>query len=586
MSTRRLMAVLCLWASAVVAAAAAPLSAVAPSSEQVLPNGQPLLVLCYHDVAPALVPGADPLTVDSATLAAHLNWLRSEKYVAIDLQTLVDAYAGTARLPERAVLLTFDDGYESAYTQVFPLLRAFAMPAVVALVGQWMQTPSQLTVRYGESDVPRDHFISWDQAREMQASGLVEFASHSWDLHHGIEGDPAGSVEPAATTHAYLRDAGYESDRAWRERVRSDLERNSVLLAERLGRRPRAIVWPYGRYNAQAEQIASDLGMPIGFTLDSGRRSERAPISRIRRLLIDGNPAPGRFAHLVRAHDDAPTVRFVQVNLDRLPAPGSAGFEPGLNRLLEHIRALGVETVVLQAFAQPARSGRIEAVYFPNRQLPMRADLLNPVAWRIATSTQARVYASMPLEGFALDPMPEDPDAQLRVGELFEDLGKAAYFQGLLLGGSRAGAPLEQTSARAATLASRSRAWQPQLRTALRLQVDREVPLSTQVAVALRDHEYLVIERGASDSASSDADVAAAVASIQGAAPRTIVAIPAPPGSAAHANARAQALLRAGLPNLGVIDLDLDGSATELATLTSALSLRSRLAQATGVTGP
>ena len=73
--------------------------------------------------------------------------------------------------------------------RAFPLLRAYHYPAVAALVGSWMEDrpggnpqPGDRavgTVQYGDKTVPRSNFISWAEAREMQASGLVEFASHS-----------------------------------------------------------------------------------------------------------------------------------------------------------------------------------------------------------------------------------------------------------------------------------------------------------------------------------------------------------------------------------------------------------------------
>jgi biofilm PGA synthesis lipoprotein PgaB len=586
MAARRI--VFCLiacWATA--AALAAPdaagpaVAALAQSSQQRLPNGQQLLVLCYHDVMPARADDSDSLTVETATLAAHLNWLRSEGYQPIDLDALAGAYAGTRRLPERAVLLTFDDGYLSLYTQVFPLLRAFRFPAVAALVGQWMEVPVGQTVPYAERGRPREQFISWEQAREMQASGLVEFASHSWDLHHGIAGNPAGSLQPAATTHAFLGGSGYESDPAWAQRIGSDLERASALLEQRLGRRPRAIVWPYGRYSEQTERIARERGMPIGLTLDSGRPERAAPISRIRRLLVDGNPAIGRFARLVGHQDEAPTIRFIQLDLDRLAAAAGADFEQRLSELLGQIRQLGVETVVLPAFAGTGASGRIESLYFPNRHLPVRADLLNRVAWSIATTTQARVYAWLPIDGFALAPAADDPDGRARIGDLFEDLGKAAYLQGLLLGCPGAADTLETIGARAAGLADRTRAWQPQLRTALKVPALRESPRSDQISALLERYDYLQADLAAGDGPDRASGLIEAIRSMAGAPARTLIALAVPKGQAASASERAQALQRAGFPNLGVVGADLDGSPAELAVLRQTLSLRSRPAAAT-----
>jgi len=568
----------CLGSLGVANAATPAAPTFVPSSQQQLANGQQLLVLCYHDVVPSRAAGADSLTVDTATLAAHLNWLRSEGYQAIGLDALLGAYAGTARLPDKAVLLTFDDGYLSLYTQVYPLLRAFGVPAVAALVGQWMEVPVGQTVPYAERGRPREQFISWDQAREMQASGLIEFASHSWDLHRGVAGNPSGSLQPAATTHIFVAGAGYESDPAWTQRVRSDLERASAVMSQQLGRRPRAIVWPYGRYNAQTEAIANELGMPIGLTLDSGRRQRATPIGRIRRLLVDGNPATIRFAQLVRQIDGAPTIRFIQVDLDPLADSRGADLERRINELLDHIRRLGVETVVIAAFAHPASPGRIESVYFPNRHLPVRVDLLNRIAWAVATSTQAHVLAWLPSDGFAPDASGGDPDTPPAIGDLFEDLGKAVYLDGLVLSSTRMDEPLEAASARAARLAERTRAWQPQLTTVLKVAAQGLAPRPEQTSALLDRHEYLQVDLPAAGHGSDG--LLTAIRSIGGASARTLICLAAPSGSAAAVGARALALQSAGFPNLGVAGADLDGSPAEFDALRRTLSLRSRPAQA------
>ena len=92
--------------------------------------------------------------------------------------------------------------------------------------------------------VPRNRFLSWDQAREMAASGLAEFGSHSYDLHRGIRGNPQGSSPPAAATWAYdPKTDRYETDAALQARVLADLQAFGRIDAPRSG--PRAARrWP------------------------------------------------------------------------------------------------------------------------------------------------------------------------------------------------------------------------------------------------------------------------------------------------------------------------------------------------------
>ena len=131
-----------------------------------------VIVLCYHDVRnhvggtpigsppkagqPAeITPGmdahldADQYAISTRNLASHFDWLRAHGYHVIDLQQLIDARTGHKNLPDKAVLLTFDDGLRSAYTNVFPLLKAYRYHAVMAVVGAWIDLPANGTVDYG-----------------------------------------------------------------------------------------------------------------------------------------------------------------------------------------------------------------------------------------------------------------------------------------------------------------------------------------------------------------------------------------------------------------------------------------------------
>jgi biofilm PGA synthesis lipoprotein PgaB len=383
-------------------------------------------VLCFHEVRDDVRDYPDPFAVDAAALVRQFTWLRGNGYVPVSLDAIVAARAGGKALPARAVLLSFDDAYLSFHTRVYPLLREFGFPALLGVVGAWIDKPPGARPVYGEkASVFEASFPTWAQLREMTASGLVEIASHTYDMHHGVSANPQGNLQPAATARNFDAVTGtYESDASWRARVRADLARSATVIERETGRRPRAVVWPYGSYNGELVQMAAELGMPIALTLDDDTNTADVPLAALRRLLIAHNPSLAEFAIEVRGPLQPEPVRVVQVSLDAIHDADPAARERKLSSLLDRIEVLKPTHVYLQASTDLDGDGVADAAYFPNRHLPLRVDLFNRVAWQIASRVDVKVFAAMPVSGLRL------PEAS--VTEIFEDLARHANFEGLL----------------------------------------------------------------------------------------------------------------------------------------------------------
>ena len=423
-----------------------------------------LVVLAYHEIAEPARAVIPDYAVTPAAFEAQLSWLVAHGYHFISVDQLLAVRSGHGSLPLRPVLLSFDDGYRNTYTDAYPILRHFHAPALVALVGRWLEPESGL-VPFGDERLARDRLLSWAELREMQASGLVEIASHSHDLHHGIPGNPQLNSMPAATTRRYASVRGYEAEAAYRERLRADLSANNALLQQRLGRRPRVMVWPYGRYNATTIAVAQQLGMPVGLTLDDGANTAALPLSRLRRVLMTAEMggSSGLEKELLARREDigdnSRPAKVMHVDLDNINDPDPAQVERNLKLLLQRIRAMGVNTVYLQAYADPDGNGAADALYFPSTVLPLKRDLFSHVAWEIRTRTQVRrLYAWMPVLAFQLPPgtpgadqtvvtqpsrsghltmgyprlSPFSREAMDTVRRIYRDLARRATFDGLL----------------------------------------------------------------------------------------------------------------------------------------------------------
>ena len=539
--------------------AIASLGAAKPPIRSVRAPPSDFIVINYHDITATgqFTPPFDRVAVSEAKFESHLQWLRDNGYHPVSVQNLIDAAAGKARLPDKAVVLTFDDGFESFYTRAWPLLKKYNYPSVVAIIGAWINGE-------GRPDVPGNKpVMNWAQVRELDRSGLVEIASHTYFLHTAIRSNPEGGQEAAVTTRHYdPSDKRYETDGEYRRRIDLGMKKSAEFLKAELGHPVRVMVWPYGEYNAVALAAAKKYGMKITMALADGR-NELPNLGVIDRLILTDDPAQWQFRDIVRDLRLERVQRVVHVDLDYIVDPEPAQTRRNLDALIERIRDMGASTVYLQAYSDPDGDGNADALYFANRHMPVKADLFSYAATQLKTRAGVKVYAWMPMmaykaklpanwyvqewrDGKAQTPShiytrlsPFVPAARKWVGDLYEDLAIHSVIDGVLFhddgilsdyedaspaalayGRKHWGLPASIDTLRATPasrlewarhkdelmaeytdeLAARVRLWRPMIRTARNLysrpilQPDAEEWYAQSLPVFLKHYDYVGIE--------------------------------------------------------------------------------------------
>ncbi|XTZ39277.1 poly-beta-1,6-N-acetyl-D-glucosamine N-deacetylase PgaB [Salmonella enterica] len=397
------------------------------------------------------------MSVRTSALREQFAWLRENGYQPVSVAQIREARRGGKPLPEKAVVLTFDDGYQSFYTRVFPMLQAFQWPAVWAPVGSWVDTPLNQPVQFGDEKVDRQYFATWQQVREIARSQLVEIASHTWNSHYGTQANPAGSLLPVFVNRVYLTNsARYETEEEYRNRIRQDAVKMTEQLRKNSGVTAKVFIWPYGAANGIAIEELKKLGYDMFFTLESGLGTA-TQLDSIPRVLIANNPSLREFAQQIISVQEKWSQRVMHIDLDYVYDVDRQQMERNLDVLIQRVKDMRISTVYLQAFADPDGNGLVKEVWFPNRVLPMKADLFSRVAWQLAKRAGVEVYAWMPVLSWDLDPaltrveylQPDDQKAQIhpaqyrrlspfdpkvreQIGLLYEDLAGHAAFHGIL----------------------------------------------------------------------------------------------------------------------------------------------------------
>jgi hypothetical protein len=331
--------------------------------------------ISFHDV----VDSADELDTDAVTtrsLAQFFDWLKGSGWTAVSLDDL-------ARRPRHAAAARQGDPdhlrrrLQSLYTRVFPLLQVYRFPTW----RRWRRLDGGEARRHGrlrrqDGAARQLHLVA--EAREMQASGLVEFASHSYDLHRGMQANPQGSMTPAAVTWRYdPATARYEDDgstaRASAPISRARAASSPPTSAARRG----AWCGPIGATPDPASRSPRQLGFTFSLTLEPSLATRRtcSPSTAISRRAIPAwAKSPTTCASMPPGPGPAHRLPAARRHGRRWRAARRTSARP----LIEDVRTLGANTVMIHAYAalrarRAARRGLLPDSAAPSRPTCCRA---------------------------------------------------------------------------------------------------------------------------------------------------------------------------------------------------------------------
>lgn len=371
-----------------------------------------LTVLIYHDIASN--PGDDAYAVSRSAFVGHMDYLEANGYRPVTLQLLDKVNQGKAVLPNKSILLTFDDGLKSYRNFVVPVLKIYGFPSVLSVVTGWID---------GNNQPPEYHdkLLSWEQIKDLKQSALTEIISHTHDLHTGVQSNPQGNSAPASVTRIYSPvSKSYETETEYRQRVVADLKNTVMRFKQELGTIPLGITWPYGRYNALLSREASLLGIKFQLTLNDGpNRVKDLPL--LNRIMVMQDTELDDFvADLNYDPLRNRSYHFIELDLEKFSGQAPDEQEKLLSSMLDNIEQLDVNTVILSPFTKNGK-----AAFFPNDQVTVAADILNRVTHQLHNKIGVNhVYLRLP-ENFNV----KNADA------FYNDMARLVWFNGIVFDG-------------------------------------------------------------------------------------------------------------------------------------------------------
>lgn len=127
------------------------------------------------------------LTCPYQIFEKHLKWLKSGGYTSITLQELFDSMSFDKDLPNKSIVLTFDDGYADNWVFAYPLLKKYGFKAAIYINPEFVdprQHPRKNLDDFWAGDVEFDDlsctgYLAWEEMKHMEVDGIIDIQSHT-----------------------------------------------------------------------------------------------------------------------------------------------------------------------------------------------------------------------------------------------------------------------------------------------------------------------------------------------------------------------------------------------------------------------
>lgn len=182
-------------------------------------------------------------TITFEQFKSDMIYIKNNGYTTVTITDLINFVNGEKQLPQKPIVITFDDGFETVYEYVYPLLKSMDMCAVASIVGEYTtfftQNPDH-NIQYS--------YMDWNQIKELTKSKVIEIQNHSYDLHKNNEKRHGISKNNSENVASYNKEVG------------NDILKMQNIMKEKTGYTPNTLTFPFGAYKKETILLAKNLG--------------------------------------------------------------------------------------------------------------------------------------------------------------------------------------------------------------------------------------------------------------------------------------------------------------------------------------
>lgn len=209
-------------------------------------------ILMYHSILKHPKQG-NKYEITPEDFEADLKYLKNNGYETVTMGNLINYVYNGAELPEKPVVMTFDDGNYNNIYYCEELLEKYNSKAVLSVVGQYSEDSAET----GDIN-PNYSYVTWEQIAEINKNGRFEIQNHTWNLHT-ITGGKNGSADRKG-----------ESAEAYKARFTKDVMKLQNKLKETIGEYPMTFTYPFGKIGKNSTEYVKEMGFKASLSCAEG----------------------------------------------------------------------------------------------------------------------------------------------------------------------------------------------------------------------------------------------------------------------------------------------------------------------------
>lgn len=209
-------------------------------------------IIMYHSILKEKARSGD-YTITPDMFEQDLKYISDKGYTTITMTDLINYVYNNEQLPQKPIIITFDDGYYNNFGYAIPILEKYNMKAVISIVGEYTDKYSQ-----SEEENLNYGYMRWKDIKEAMQDGTIEFQNHTYNMHNNT-GKRKGSMKMKG-----------ESLEEYRKILMSDITKLQEEFKENTNYIPNTYTYPFGAVSKESKKIIKEIGFKASLSCSSG----------------------------------------------------------------------------------------------------------------------------------------------------------------------------------------------------------------------------------------------------------------------------------------------------------------------------